>query len=98
MFKVNLLVVGDSGVGKTSLIYRYMYGGFGQYNPTIGVDYMNKTDMIDKKEVLVNIWDTAGQERFKAMTPAYYRKADGIIIMFDTSDRQVSLMNHKKKR
>lgn len=88
MDKVDVIVVGDSGVGKTSLINRYVYGGFGQYQSTVGVDYIYKTETIDDKEIMLNIWDTAGQERFRSMVPTYYRKAQGVIIMFDTSIRE----------
>merc|ERR1712060_329581 len=58
------------------------------YITTIGVDFRFKTIPVDKKTIKLQIWDTAGQERFRTITSAYYRGADGIILVYDTCDRE----------
>lgn len=87
MFK--LIIVGDSGVGKTNILTKFTENTFREDSkPTIGVELAIKTFLIDKIVVKTQIWDTAGQERFRAITAAYYRKALGVIMVFDlTSSR-----------
>jgi Ras-related protein Rab-8A len=84
---VKLLVLGDSGVGKTSLMMRYSEDTFApQMMSTAGVDFKVKhVDFMDKR-VKVQIWDTAGQEKFHVITRAYYRGAHGIVLVYDVSD------------
>ena len=78
------MLVGDSGVGKSCLLLRFADDTFSEsYISTIGVDFRFKTLSIDGKIVKLQIWDTAGQERFKTITSAYYRGADGVIMVFD---------------
>ena len=84
-----LLLIGDSGVGKSCLLLRYTDEQYSErYISTIGVDFKIKTMEIDSKTVKLQIWDTAGQERFKTITPTYYKGADGIIIVFDVTKRE----------
>jgi len=82
-----LLVIGDSGVGKSSLLVRFSDGTFSDsFISTIGVDYKIKTMNADGKEIKLQIWDTAGQERFKTITSSYYRAAHGIILVYDITN------------
>jgi len=85
LFKV--LLLGDSGVGKTSLILRYTDETFNsKLVNSIGVDFKMKKKEIDGKVIKVQIWDTAGHERFRAITYSYYRGANAIIIVFDLTE------------
>uniref|UniRef100_A0A8C6M376 small monomeric GTPase n=1 Tax=Nothobranchius furzeri TaxID=105023 RepID=A0A8C6M376_NOTFU len=78
-FKV--MLVGDSGVGKTCMLVRFKDGAFlaGSFISTVGIDFRNKVLTIDAVKVKLQIWDTAGQERFRSVTHAYYRDAHGMI-------------------
>jgi len=90
-----LLLIGDSGVGKSSLLLRFSDDTWTEkYISTIGVDFKIKTIHIDGKLVKLQIWDTAGQERFRTITSSYYRGAHGIIIVYDVTD-QISFTNIK---
>ncbi|CAD8108183.1 unnamed protein product [Paramecium primaurelia] len=81
-----LVIVGNSGVGKSSLLLRFSDDTFSDsYLTTIGVDFRFKTLEIDGKKVKLQIWDTAGQERFRTITSAYYKGADGIVLVYDVS-------------
>ena len=85
LFKI--VIIGDSGVGKSSLLLRFADDQFPEsYISTIGVDFRFRTIAIDSKVVKLQIWDTAGQERFRTITSAYYRGADGIIIVYDVTN------------
>ena len=84
-----LVIIGDSGVGKSCLLLRFADDTFTEnYYSTIGVDFRFKCLEIGDRKCKLQIWDTAGQERFKTVTSAYYRGADGIIIVFDQTDRE----------
>lgn len=83
---VRLLLLGDSGVGKTSLIHRFVKGAFKSTIMTAGVDFTVSHITVDGKKVKLQIWDTAGQERFHVITRAYYKGVDGIILLYDVSD------------
>merc|ERR1712217_543523 len=84
-----LVLIGDSGAGKSSLLLRFADDAFTEsYITTIGVDFRFKTIPVDKKTIKLQIWDTAGQERFRTITSAYYRGADGIVMIFDLCDRE----------
>lgn len=79
-----LVVVGDSGVGKSNLLSKYVSNSFSENSKaTIGVDLSTKVLRIEGKTVQNQIWDTAGQDRFRAITSAYYRNAVGAVIVFD---------------
>jgi len=81
-----LVLIGDSGVGKSCLLLRFADDAFTEsYISTIGVDFRFRTVKIDQKTVKLQIWDTAGQERFRTITSAYYRGAGGIIMVYDVT-------------
>ena len=85
---VKLLLIGDSGVGKTNLLLRYSDAAFSFNNiPTIGIDFRIKTvELKGGRRVKLQIWDTAGQERFLNITRNYYRGAMGIMIVYDVTN------------
>ena len=84
-----ILLIGDSSVGKTSLIQRYANGIFKEeYLATVGLDYYTKQEMINNINVLVKLWDTSGQERFKALTPNYFRNAEGVVLAYDVTNSE----------
>jgi len=88
-YSFNLVLIGDSGVGKSSVLLRFAEDSFRQdFSATIGVDYRVRTTVINNKTVKLQIWDTAGQEQFRTITAAYYRKADGIITVFDVTNSE----------
>eukprot|EP00268_Persea_americana_P045532 TRINITY_DN4645_c0_g1_i5.p1 TRINITY_DN4645_c0_g1~~TRINITY_DN4645_c0_g1_i5.p1 ORF type:complete len:209 (-),score=46.59 TRINITY_DN4645_c0_g1_i5:252-878(-) len=87
-FSFKILVVGDSGVGKSSLLVSFISDGNAQQSPTIGVDFKIKLLTIGGKRLKLTIWDTAGQERFRTLTSSYYRGAQGIILVYDVTRRE----------
>merc|ERR1712032_579663 len=91
-----LLLIGDSGVGKSCLLLRFADGTYTEsYISTIGVDFKIRTIEIGGKSIKLQIWDTAGQERFRTITSSYYRGAHGIIVVYDVTD-QASFSNVKQ--
>ena len=89
-----IVIIGDSGVGKTNVITKYVSNSFEEVSrPTIGVEFFQK-DIIFKFEkekaetVRLQIWDTAGQERFRGMASSYYRKAYGVLLVYDVTNRE----------
>lgn len=83
-----LVLIGDSGVGKSCLLLRFADDNFtDSYISTIGVDFRFRTVTVEGKTVKLQIWDTAGQERFRTITSAYYRGADGIIMVYDVTNK-----------
>ena len=83
-----VILVGDSGVGKTCLLSMYVKGICGPTIPTIAVEFCTKEiELNDGTKVKVQLWDTAGQERFKSLAMTYYRKAYGILLLFDVTKR-----------
>ena len=86
---LKVVIIGDSGVGKSCILLRYVDELFTEsFIVTIGVDFKFKTIDIDDKKVKIQIWDTAGQERFRSITTAYYRGADCLIIVYDITNRE----------
>ncbi|KAM3725500.1 EF-hand calcium-binding domain-containing protein 4B [Dirofilaria immitis] len=87
IFKV--VFVGDSAVGKTCFLHRFCHNRFRfLFDATIGVDFTVKRIHLYNRVVTVQLWDTAGQERFRSITKQYYRKADGVILMYDVTSEQ----------
>merc|ERR1712063_143092 len=83
-----LLIVGDSGVGKSCLLLRFSDDIFTEnFISSIGVDYKVNSVDINGTEIKLQMWDTAGQERFRTITSSYYRGAQGIMIVYDITDR-----------
>jgi Ras and EF-hand domain-containing protein len=84
VFKV--VFVGDSGVGKSSFIHRFCSNQFRpKFQATIGVDFQVKNIRVDGHVIALQLWDTAGQERFRSITKQYFRKADGVLVMYDVT-------------
>lgn len=81
-----LLLIGDSGVGKTSILFKFSEDTFSPaFISTIGIDFKIRTIEVDGKKIKLQVWDTAGQERFRTITTAYYRGAMGIMLVYDVS-------------
>jgi Ras-related protein Rab-10 len=79
-----LLLIGDSGVGKTCVLFRFSDDAFNTtFISTIGIDFKIKTVELQGKKIKLQIWDTAGQERFHTITTSYYRGAMGIMLVYD---------------
>lgn len=88
-YLAKLLLIGDSGVGKSCLMLRFADDSFQpSFITTIGIDFKMRTVKLDGKTVKLQIWDTAGQERFRSVTTAYYRGATGILLVYDVTDEQ----------
>ncbi|XP_038018659.1 ras-related protein Rab-44 isoform X3 [Motacilla alba alba] len=80
----NVLFVGDSHVGKTSFLYRLHADTFNPHlTATVGLDYQIKNLVVDNKRFALRLWDSAGQERYRSMTRQFFRKADGVVLMYD---------------
>ncbi|CAI9270767.1 unnamed protein product [Lactuca saligna] len=82
-----ILLIGDSGVGKSSLLLSFVSNSLEDISPTIGVDFKIKQLTVGGKRLKLTIWDTAGQERFRTLTSSYYRSAQGIILVYDVTRR-----------
>jgi Ras-related protein Rab-1A len=83
-----LLLIGNSGVGKSCILMRYADNSFTEnFFNTIGVDFKIKTITLNDQVVKMQIWDTAGQDRFRTLTSSYYRGAHGIIIVYDVTNK-----------
>jgi len=87
--KYKVLIIGDSCVGKTSILLRHVDGQFHEeITGTIGVDYRSNTYVRDGQRYDLQIWDTAGQERFRNVTKAYYRDAHAALLVFDLTKHE----------
>ncbi|KAL4621585.1 ras-related protein RABC2a-like isoform X1 [Castanea sativa] len=87
-YSFKVLLIGDSGVGKSSLLLSFISNFVHDLSPTIGVDFKVKLLTIGGKRLKLTIWDTAGQERFGTLTSSYYRGAHGIILVYDVTRRE----------
>ena len=86
---LSILLLGDSDSGKTSLLMRYVKNQYKEnYISTVGLDSLVKNLIINEEDVSLHIMDTSGQERFKSLSQSYYKKVDGIIFVFDVTNRE----------
>lgn len=86
MFRV--IIVGDTGVGKSCLLLRFSEDKFNEnHDVTIGVEFGTRSLKVDNQIIKLQIWDTAGQESFRSITRSFYRRADGVILMYDITAR-----------
>ncbi|EKF31779.1 rab7 GTP binding protein, putative, partial [Trypanosoma cruzi marinkellei] len=86
---LKIIILGDSGVGKTSLMHQYVNKKFdSRYKATIGADFLTKDLELNGQVVTLQIWDTAGQERFQSLGSAFYRGADACILVFDVTQQE----------
>jgi len=86
--KYKLVFLGEQGVGKTSIITRFMYDTFDtNYQATIGIDFLSKTMYLEDRTVRLQLWDTAGQERFRSLIPSYIRDSSVALVVFDIGSR-----------
>ncbi|XP_057499465.1 ras-related protein RABC2a-like isoform X1 [Actinidia eriantha] len=83
-----ILLIGDSGVGKSSLLVSFISNSVEDIAPTIGVDFKIKHLTVGRKRLKLTIWDTAGQEKFRTLTSSYYRGAQGVILVYDVTRRE----------
>jgi len=83
------ILLGDSGVGKTSLLVKFDTGRFqsGSFSATVGIGFTNKVVSLDDSKIRLQIWDTAGQERFRSVTHAYYRDAHALLLLYDVTNK-----------
>lgn len=84
-----ILLIGDSGVGKTAILCQYCDQIFSEdTSSTIGVDYRTRKVILNDQSVILQLWDTAGQEKFRNITTSYYRGSQGILIVYDSSNSE----------
>lgn len=87
-YSFKILIIGDSGVGKSSLLVSFISNHVDDLSPTIGVDFKIKHLTINGNKLKLTIWDTAGQEKFRTLTSSYFRNAQGIILVYDVTQRE----------
>ncbi|RZC70563.1 hypothetical protein C5167_033758 [Papaver somniferum] len=87
-YSFKILLVGDSGVGKSSILVSFISNTTEDLSPTIGVDFKIKMFTVGGKKLKLTIWDTAGQERFRTVTSSYYRGVQGVILVYDVTKRE----------
>ena len=88
-YTLKILVVGESGTGKTNLIHRFVKGEFTiDTKTTVGLEFLNKTYQINQDIIKMNVWDTAGQERFKSLNAMYYKGSQGVLIVYDITSKK----------
>jgi len=86
---LKIIILGESGVGKTALLHKYVMGKFiEEHKATIGADFLTKDIQIKDKSITLQIWDTAGQERFQSLGNAFYRGADACVLVYDITNDQ----------
>uniref|UniRef100_A0A0X3NZU5 Ras-related protein Rab-1 n=1 Tax=Schistocephalus solidus TaxID=70667 RepID=A0A0X3NZU5_SCHSO len=84
-----LMLIGDSGVGKTCILFRFVEDSFSSsFISTIGIDFKIKTVELEDQRIKLQIWDTAGQERFQTITASYYRGAMGIMLVYSVTSKK----------
>ncbi|XP_071480499.1 ras-related protein Rab-22A-like [Diadema setosum] len=88
MREIKLCLLGDSGVGKSSIVQRFVSDTYYEsIPPTIGASFMSKTLAVDEKMYKFQIWDTAGQEKYRGLAPMYYRGAAAAIVVYDITSQ-----------
>jgi Ras-related protein Rab-7A len=86
---LKVIILGDSGVGKTALLHKYVHGQFiEEHKATIGADFLTKEVVFPDKVVTLQVWDTAGQERFQSLGTAFYRGADACVLVYDVTNEE----------
>ena len=86
---VKLLLLGDSSVGKTSILLKYISNKFDESSiSTVGVDYMDKIIDYNKFKIKLKIWDSSGEEKYRKITKNFYRNADGLLVVFDLTKKE----------
>ena len=86
---VKIVIIGDSGVGKTNILVRFCENDFKiSYSATIGVDFKIKVINVEGVKIKLQIWDTAGQQRYKNINQTYYKGAIGVILVYSITDLQ----------
>ena len=89
VFQFKLVLLGDSAVGKSSLVLRFVRGRFFEYQEsTIGAAFLTQTVALNDTTVKFEIWDTAGQERFRSLIPSYIRDSHVAVVVFDITNRE----------
>ena len=92
---IKLLLLGDSSVGKTSILNKYIANKFIENNiATLGVEYMDKTVDYNNFKIKLQIWDTSGEEKYRSITKSYYKNAEGLLVIFDITNEES--FNHVK--
>ena len=87
--KYKIVFLGDIDVGKTSIINNFIHGKFDHvHQPTIGIDFLSKTMVVNDVVVRFQLWDTAGQEKFQALIPTYIKDASAAVIAFDITNKE----------
>ena len=88
--KIKIMIIGETRVGKTSLISKYCKNEFsgGQYLSTIGIDFQIKNLKINSKKIRLQIWDTAGEERFRNIAKNYFQSSDGFLVVYDIANHE----------
>ena len=83
-----VMILGDSGVGKTSILEQYVNRIFtGKYKVTIGADFLTKDLTINEEKIMLQIWDTAGQEKYRGLSLAYYRGSEACVLVYDITNK-----------
>lgn len=84
-----IIIIGDSGVGKSNILLRYSEGKFvDNYMMTIGINFMYKITKIDDLKIKMQIWDTAGQDKYKTITQNYYKNCNGAFVVFSIDSKE----------
>lgn len=84
---IKIILSGNSNVGKTKIIHQYLKKPLPSSNPTIGVDFLGKDTQILNKKVKIQFFDTAGQEKYRSICQSYYKSCQGILLIYDITDR-----------
>ena len=88
-YLLKYIIIGDASVGKSNLLLRYVYSTFKEeYKLTIGVEFGEKTEILNGKGYKIQIWDTAGQEEFRSITRTYYKNSVCAIVVYDITRRE----------